>query len=153
MSKGVLLVVLAVTGFVALGGCGSPYVLRGKAIDGGFGSIMFVEADDAQLAQPGVAGVRIAVYRDAGRLNQTLFAAGHSDGRGGISIPLEGFGVGWMEEQWLIEAKRPGYETVQSVLRLPSANRDLRLLVTLTPGLSTPGQEGEDLWKEYERYR
>ncbi|MDY7108317.1 MAG: hypothetical protein SYC29_06735 [Planctomycetota bacterium] len=136
-----------------LSGCGSPYTLRGKAIDGGYGSIAFVEADDAQLGEPGVAGARIAVYRDGDRPNQALFATGRTDGRGGISIPLEGFGVGWMEEQWLIEVTRQGYETVRSVVTLPSAKRDLRLLITLTPGLSTPGEKGEDLWEEYKRYR
>jgi hypothetical protein len=149
----VFLAVLVAVSLGALNGCGSPYVLRGKAIDGGYGSITFVSAGDAQLAEPGLADVRIAVYRDAGRLNQALFATGRSNDGGEIGIPLEGFGVGWMEEQWLIEATRPGYETVQSVVTLPSAKRDFRLLITLTPGLSMPGEKREDLWEEYKRYR
>jgi hypothetical protein len=153
MYKGALLAACVAVYLGVLAGCGSPYVLRGKAIDAGYGSMTFVAADDVQLGEPGIAGVRVAVYRDANRLNQSLFATGHTDGRGELNIPLEGFGVGWMEEQWLIEVMRQGYETVQSVVTLPSAKRDLRLLITLTPGLSTPGQKREDLWDEYERYR
>ena len=153
MSRRTLLALLAMANLGILVGCGKPYVLQGKAISGGYGSIMFVPADDAQLTEPGVAYAGISIYRDANQLNQKLFATGRSDGLGEISIPLEGFGVGWMEEQWLIEVKKVGYETVQSVVTLPSAKQDLRILITLPPGIAIPAKQPEDLWEEYERYR
>ena len=153
MMKRILLVLWTVAGLCMLGGCGEPYVLRGKAISGGYGSLLFVGPDDEQLGQPGLAAASISIYRDANRPNQSLFATGRSDGLGEISIPLKGFGVGWMEEQWLVEVTKPGYETLQSVVTLPPAKHDRRILITLIPGLSVPPKQAEDLWEEYERYR
>jgi hypothetical protein len=153
MSRRILLALLAAASLGMLAGCGEPYVLRGKAISGGYGSIMFVPADDAQLAEGGVGQVNIAIYRDPNQLNQSLFATGRSNGFGEISIPMEGFGVGWMDEQWLIEVRKAGYEAVQSVVTLPSAKQDLRMLITLPPGISVPARQEEDLWEEYKRYR
>jgi hypothetical protein len=153
MLRRMFLVLWTVAGLCMLGGCGDPYVLRGKAISGGYGSVLFVGPDDAQLAELGLAAVSISVYRDANRPNQSLFATGRSDGVGEINIPLKGFGVGWMEEQWLIEVMKPGYETLQSVVTLPPAKHDRRILIMLVPGLSVPPKQAEDLWGEYERYR
>ena len=153
MMKRILLVLWTVAGLCMLGGCGEPYVLRGKAISGGYGSLLFVGPDDEQLGQPGLAAASISIYRDANRPNQSLFATGRSDGLGEISIPLKGFGVGWMEEQWLVEVTKPGYETLQSVVTLPPAKQDRRILITLTAGISMPPKRAEDLWEEYERYR
>jgi hypothetical protein len=153
MMKRILLALWTVAGLCMLGGCGEPYVLRGKAISGGYGSLLFVGPDDEQLREPGLAAASISIYRDANRLNQALFATGRSDGLGEITIPMKGFGVGWMEEQWLIEVTKPGYETLQSVVTLPPAKHDRRILITLIPGFSVPAKQAEDLWEEYERYR
>jgi len=136
-----------------LGGCGGSYVLDGRVVEGDFGSVAFVAGDDEQLlvGKP-VSGANISVYRDAGRLNQRLVATGRSDAAGRVSIPIDEFGTGWMEEQWMIEAFRSGYEPVQSTVVLPGKRQQRELLIVLAEGWAMPPQK-EDLWEEYERYR
>ena len=106
-----------------------------------------------QLEKEGVGDVSISVYRDATQLNQRLVATGRSDARGGIAIAIDEFGAGWMQEQWMIQAYRPGYEAIESLVTFPQAKENMRMLVILTEGWSPPPQEPEDLWEEYRKYR
>ncbi len=149
----VLNLVLAVAIMLILGGCGSGYMLQGRAVEGGYGTAMFVSADDDQLNTTPVAFAEVSLYRDAGRLNQALVAKGRSNGRGEISIAVEEFGAGWMEEQWLIQVVKSGYEMVESIVVLPRAKDEKRLLIVLSPGRSLTPPGSEDLWKEVDKYR
>ncbi len=136
-----------------LAGCGGGYLLQGKAVSGDFASVMFLPADDEMLASTGVGKARLTVYRDAGRPNQSLVATGISDGRGGVSISLDAFGAGWMQEQWLIEVVKPGFETIESIVTLPPAEQGMQMLIIMSPGQSLPPRGLDTLWDEAERYR
>ena len=146
-----LLMILAWT--FLLTGCGGGYVITGRVVEGGFGSAQFVKADDAELVEPGLPHASISVYRDANRPNQRLITKGRTNEHGMIEIPINEFGAGWMQETWLIEVVKHGYETVQTVIELPSSGKDMRLLVVLAPGVSVPPKKAEDLWEEYERFK
>jgi hypothetical protein len=136
----------------ALAGCGG-YVLRGSVVEGFAPDIRIVaDATASRSAQgSGVEGVRLSVYRDPGRLNQQLIATGTTAADGTFAIPISAFGAGWMEEQWLIEARRAGYLDVQSVLTLPAGSQ--RLIITTAPGAPGPARRDGDLMDEYERFR
>jgi hypothetical protein len=144
---------LTIVSMCFLAGCGGPYVIQGKAVEGAYSTLQFVTADDEQLAEAGVPFANISVYRDATRPNERLVTTGRSDGEGMIRIPVNEFGAGWMIEQWRIEVVRAGYETTQAVLTLPPAGEDRRLLIVLGPGVSVPPRKAEDLWEEYERFK
>jgi hypothetical protein len=136
-----------------LAGCAGGYALQGKVVEGDFAGVFFVDGDDEQLDEPGLGGARIEIYRDPDRPNRSLAATGRSDSRGEIDMTLDAFGAGWMDEQWLIEVIKPGFETVQQMVHLPSAGKKRRMLIMLSPGVSIQPEPREDLWEEYERYR
>lgn len=133
-----------------LAGCGG-YTLRGKVVRGSFNNIMVVQPDDEQLQQIGVGNVRIFVHRDPDRLNRELVATGVSGSDGTFNIPVGAFGAGWMTESWMIQAEGRGYHTVEQVIALPGS--DERLIITVMPGRSTPLQQQENLWEQYEEFR
>jgi hypothetical protein len=134
------------------GGC-SSYKIEGRVVRGSSSDLAFVSPDDPRLAHAGVSDATIAVDRDPGTLGRTNVATVKSDGGGRFSIPINAFGAGWMDEEWVIEAGRGGSETVKRVLRLPAAKDGRRLLIVLADGpVSVPvGQE--DLWEQYERFK
>jgi hypothetical protein len=153
MIRSVLRFTLAALAASLVGGCGGPYVLSGRAVEGGFAMAEFVEAGDEQLSGPGVAQASIKVYRDPTNPNRALIARGRSDSSGDFSMELDAFGAGWMEEHWLIEVVKPGYETIEQFVTLPPNERGRRLLVLMRPGTSIPPRDPNELWDEYERYR
>jgi len=152
-----LLAWIAIAGLSSgLVGCGTlgSYALEGKVVPGGMGMIGFVDEDDEQLRESGVGQATINVYRDGGKPNQRLVATGRSDRTGWVEISLDAFGAGWMEERWLIEVTRVGYETSGALVELPGKREGKRLLVVLMPGVSLPAEgRREDLWGEYERFK
>ena len=152
MNRTVLSGVLIALGFLPIG-CHSSYTLRGRAVEGEFSMLDFVGPHDEMLASPGIANAEVRIWRDPTRPNRSLVATERSRSDGGIAIPLSAFGAGWMEEQWLIEVVRPGYDTVSQLVTLPSPGSDERLLVILAEGASVQPTMPENLWEEYERYR
>jgi len=138
---------------VVLSGCATGYVLKGRAIEAGYTDVAVVPGSDDRLdkAGGGIEGVRIRVHRDPGHLNQQLVATGRTSANGSFAIPIDAFGAGWMDEQWLIQVERSGFRSGAMTLRLPTGDR--RLLVTMSPGTSTPHEDKEDLWEQYERYK
>ena len=134
-------------------GCGSDYVLRGQAVEGEWGSVLFVGPDDGELDGAPVAHADVALYRDPTRPSRTLIASGRTDGAGRIAMPLSVFGAGWMAEQWLVEVVKPGYETIQQMVTLPRAKDGKIMLIVLRPGVSSPPEQPEDLWEEFRRFR
>lgn len=131
-------------------GCGG-YVLTGRAVAGSTSDLAFVTGDDPRLDEKGVSGVHIVVERNPGSLGSQVVASGMTDGEGRFTIPVGEFGAGWMDEQWGIQAVKPGYQTSQATLGL-SGTKSLRLLVFMLPGFSEDPQR-EDLLEQYERYR
>jgi hypothetical protein len=144
-----------------LAGCGG-YALTGKVVPGPLSMAAVVTDTDTRLNDRGVKGGRIVLYRDPTSLGRQKVGEFMADGDGGFTIQLSDFGAGWMDEQWLIRAERPGFARAESLVRLPSKPADRRLLVTLapmSPGAGTTGVEITDPWHDddlmgqYERYK
>jgi len=145
----ILLSVLAVQS-----GCGG-YRIEGVVQRGDYGDLFFVDraATERDSAET-ISGAEIRLHRDAGRPNQRLVATGRSDDNGRVVLALEQFGAGWMEEQWLIQVMRRGYETIERVVTLPPASRKQRLMILLREGRSeAPGSGRPDPMEDFERFR
>lgn len=142
--------VVILTGVCLASGCG--YSIQGRVITGSYSSMGFVGSDDPGLAKTGVDAVRITLERDPTKPNRAMIAEIVSGPDGRFSLPVDAFGAGWMDEEWLIRASRPGYEAVESILRLPSGKQ--RLLIRLSPGNSVgTGREDsvEEMLKQFDR--
>ena len=152
----VLLVALLVLATLALPACqNSAYVLRGRVVDGVLGDVAFVTPDTGLLTTPGVgvASANIVIHRDAGRPNQRRIATGRSGADGEFSIPIGEFGVGWMQESWLIQIVKPGYERLEVMVDLPSSGQNLRTLITLRTGYTAPSNQPSNPWDDYEKFK
>ena len=136
-----------------LGGCGSSYLLQGRAVRGSSPTMDFVSADSDELKGRGLRGVKLEVYRDPTSLGSEVVARGRTDAAGNFSIPVSAFGAGWMSEQWRITAVRPGFETAEAILSLPSGKENQRLLIMMNEGTSIAPKRPDDLWGEYERFK
>ncbi len=143
---------LALAALLSAGtGC-SSYVIRGTVIHGVYSDMSFVEPDDPRLKETPVSGVRVSVERDPDKLSRSLAGTDLSDTNGRFAVHVDAFGAGWMDEQWLIHAFKPGYSTASAMHELRPRHKEMRLLVTMTPGASSnPIQD--DLIEQYERYK
>ncbi len=134
-----------------LSGC-SSYVLQGKVIAGPISHMAFVGADDNRLGESGMDGVRVTLRRDPGRLSTHLVASAITDLNGNFSLAVDELGAGWMEEEWLLVARKPGFQNAIWQQRLTMKHPKMQLLVTMTPGYSEPDRH-EDLMDQYEQFR
>ena len=134
-----------------LSGCNS-YVLHGKVIAGPISHMAFVGADDNRLGEVGMSGVQVTLRRDPGRLSTQLVASAMTDLDGNFSLAVNELGAGWMEEAWLLVARKPGFENATWQHRLTMKHPEMPLLVTMTPGYSEPDRH-EDLMDQYEQFR
>ena len=141
---GVILVWLACTV-----GC-STYVLRGTVVQGEFAAMTFVNPGDPRLSDSPIINVRISVDRDPDTLGRQMVGTDLTDARGRFMIPLDQFGAGWMDEEWLIRAFKPGYESTDSKMRL-DRYEDQRLLIMMPAGVSV--KPSEDWREQYEKFR
>lgn len=133
------------------GGCAS-YTLEGRVVRGDFGDVMFVDPDrDPYAEAPGIPGVAIRVIRDPDRLSRKVAAGGRSGPSGDLSIPIGEFGAGWMQELWLVQASRAGYETVEQIVAFPSGRK--RVVIVMRDGESTELRTLDPLREEFERHR
>ena len=142
---------LLVSTAAGLSGC-SSYVLHGKVIAGPIGHMAFVGADDNRLGEAGMGGVRVTLRRDPGRLSTHLVASATTDLDGNFSLVVDELGAGWMEEAWLVVARKPGFQNATWQQRLTMKHPEMHLLVTMTPGYSEPDRH-EDLMDQYEQFR
>ncbi|MEE8154557.1 MAG: carboxypeptidase-like regulatory domain-containing protein [Phycisphaerales bacterium] len=142
---------LLVSTAAGLSGC-SSYVLHGKVIAGPISHMAFVGADDNRLGEAGIDGVQVTVRRDPGRLSTQLVASAITDLDGNFSLAVDELGAGWMEEEWLLVARKPGFQNATWQQRLTMKHPKLQLLVTMTPGYSEPDRH-EDLMDQYEQFR
>ena len=134
-----------------LSGCNS-YVLQGKVIAGPISHMAFVGADDDRLGEAGMSGVRVTLRRDPGRLSTQLVASAITDLDGNFSLAVHELGAGWMEEAWLLVARKSGLQNATWQQRLTMKHPKMQLLVTMTPGYSEPDRH-EDLMDQYEQFR
>jgi hypothetical protein len=90
-------------------------------------------------------------------MNRAVAARATSDSSGRFELEVDGFGAGWMEETWLLRARRNGFETVEQEVDLPSDPKGRVMLLRLPRGRSRPFSEPEssrrilDEVREHER--
>ena len=148
-----LIVVLVVVAGLLMPGCGSGYVIQGKAIRGEYSSVTFVHPDDSRLQDPGMAGVRVFLFRDPSSLGRELVATASSDARGNFILPINTFGAGWLIEQWLVHTYRPETQSVESILTLPKQGTNLKMLITLGRGVAVMPRMSDELMQQYEKFK
>lgn len=135
---------------------GCSYRLEGRAIEG-FASAAVVREGDEGTRASGLPGVTVELVRDAGSMNRAVAARATSDSSGRFELEVDGFGAGWMEETWLLRARRNGFETVEQEVDLPSDPKGRVMLLRLPRGRSRPFSEPEssrrilDEVREHER--
>lgn len=148
-----LIVVLVAAAGLLMPGCGSGYVIQGKAIRGDYSSVTFVHPDDSRLQDPGMADVRVFLFRDPSSLGRELVATASSDDRGNFIIPINTFGAGWLVEQWLVHTYRPGTQSAESILTLPKRDTNLKMLITLGRGVAVMPRMTDELLQQYEKFK
>ena len=141
---------LLVSTAAGLTGC-SSYVIQGKVVVGPVSSMTFVSPDDTRLGEAGMSDVRVTLRRDPDRLSTRVVASVTTDGDGKFSLDVNELGAGWMEEQWLLAARKPRFENAMWKQRLTMKHGKMRLLVTMTPGYSDPDPH-EDLMDQYDQF-
>ena len=132
---------LALAVSLALPGC--AYRLDGKVVDG-FSGVSIGRADDPDARKSGIGGATVELVREPDTMNRTVAARATSDDAGRFTLEVNGFGAGWMEEQWQIRVRRSGFETIETDLQLPREPKDRLAIVTMARGKSRPFREPEN---------
>jgi hypothetical protein len=147
-----LLAILSLLIFAfALPGCG--YTLYGKVLRGDSSAIDLLHDIDQRHKQPGLANVEIVVRRNPKDPNPERVGRTRTDAAGNFSMSIKEFGAGWMEEQWLVQARLPEYQNASAVMKLPARNSKWGLLITLAPGTATPLDTHEEITEDFERFK
>lgn len=132
---------------------GGGYQLQGRVIAGEYSAITIVDADDPRLLEgDGLSGVTLHVQLDPGQLKRRSLARGTTMGDGSFALPIDLIGAGTFHHDIGVFARRSGRDPATGYFRMPS--RSKRLLVVMTRGTDTDlGEEPEDLYGQYERFR
>jgi hypothetical protein len=123
----------------------------------GFGGASVVREGDEEARKSGIPGVTIELVRDAGTMNRAVAARATSDSSGRFELEIDGFGAGWMQEPWLLRARRNGFETVEQEVDLPGDPKGRVMVLGMARGKSRPFREPEssrrilDEVREYDR--
>lgn len=136
---------------LSLGGC-NAYVLQGQVVRGAASAVELVYAGDERLSAPPVGGVQVRVTRDPLTMNRKLAGSARTDAGGDFTIIMDGFGTGWMQEQWLVQAVAPGHQNAETMMELPAKNSKWRVLITLAPGVSEPIRDS-DIMEDLEQFK
>ena len=141
---------LLVSAAAGLTGC-SSYVIQGKVVAGPVSFMTFVAQDDIRLDEAGMSDVRVTLRRDPDRLSTHVAASVTTGGDGKFSLSVNELGAGWMEEQWLLVARKPRFQNAMWKQRLTMKHGKMRLLVTMAPGYSDPDPH-ENLMDQFEQF-
>lgn len=135
------LALIPLAGALVLAGCG--YRLDGRVVDG-FSGVSIGRADDPDARKSGIEGATVELVREPDTMNRAVAARATSDSSGRFTLEVNGFGAGWMEEQWLIRVRRSGFETIETDVQLPREPKDRLAIVTMARGKSRPFREPEN---------
>ena len=138
-------------GALAAGGCGG-YGLYGKVVRGEVSDVELLYATDPRLDAQGIPNAEVLVHRDPDSLGRYVAGRDRTGTTGDFTILMDEFGAGWMQEEWLVQASKAGYQNAEMVMKLPAKSSKWRLLITLAPGAAAP-VEAEDLMEDLERFR
>lgn len=132
---------------------GGGYALQGRIIRGDYSAVTIVEADDPRLASgQGIPGVAMHLQHNPGQLNRRTLIRGSSGGDGSFSLPVDLVGAGVFQHDVGLFVRRQGYEPATGYFRLPPKSK--RVLIILNHGTDRDlGEDGENLYDEYERFR
>lgn len=147
----VLIGCLATIVMVSLTGCGSsPYVLRGRVLEGTGVQVTEVSKRDPRMRRDGNltgSGAVVSLTLDPDSLNAQRLPQAIADREGFFEVPVRATGAGLLLYDIRVIVQRGGSVTADDVLPLP--NRGRRLFVTLPPGTSKPPDaEKPDLIQE-----
>jgi hypothetical protein len=136
---------------LALPGCG--YTLKGKVLRGDASNVDLMHDIDQRYKQQGMANVEVVVRRNPKDPNPELIGRTRTDAFGNFSMSIKEFGAGWMEEQWLVQARLAGHQNASAVMKLPAKDSKWGLLITLAPGTETPLDMHEEIMEDVERFK
>ncbi len=136
---------------IALGGC-NAYMIQGKVVRGESSGVALVYEGDERLDLPGVPNAEVRIVREPTNPNRHLVGQAHSGPSGEITVIMDEFGTGWMEETWLVQSQAGGFQNAETMMQLPSKGTKWRLLITLAPGASEPFRD-DDLMEDLERFK
>ena len=143
-----------------LPGCSKPYTLQGRVVKSEYPMAEFIDQvkrDPEAIPGFGIPNARIEIVRDPRSLGRKVVSTGKSDADGIFVVPIDAFGAGWMEEEWLFRCTHPNYPMLELFGELPSIDRE-RILVFelgLSGGPGTGGRpldEQERIQRELDRY-
>lgn len=117
-------------------GC-QPYTLRGKVIAGDESAVRIIDADDPALTAigPPIDEASVEITLDPRSLGRETLARTQTDPDGTFEAPLDRLGMGVLEYEIGVVARKQGRNPAQEFLDPPSP--DKRLLITLAPGQDT----------------
>ena len=157
--RALLAVAWVALAFVALslvaGLAGCSYRLEGKVIDG-FSGARVARTGDPEERKGGIPGASVELVRDASTMNRAVAARATSGPDGRFELEVDGFGAGWMEEEWQVRVRRSGSENVEQGIGLPGSAKDRLLIIGMSRGKSRPFRDPEgtrsiiDQAKQYE---
>ena len=121
---------------------GCSYRLEGRVVEG-HGGASVVRSGDDEARKSGIPGVTVELVRDASTMNRAVASRATSDASGRFELEVDGFGAGWMQEQWLLRARRNGFETVEQEVDLPGDPKGRVMVLGMVRGRSRPFREPE----------
>lgn len=153
IARAIRLVVLACAA-IALPACsGGGYELKGRVISGDYSAVIVVDADDPRLSEgDGVTGVTLHVQLNPGELKRRSLARSTSGADGDFSLPIDLIGAGVFHHDIGVFARRQGRDPASGYFRMPHSSK--RVLIVMNRGTDRDlGEEPDDLYEDYERFR
>ena len=144
MAYGMRKAAWAILGLVAMLATGCQYRLQGVVQEGSSPGVEVVDQSDPRLEPKGYglpdAVVEISVDPEAAWPKRMTPVK--TDGQGRFSVPIDVFGVNWMEYKLGVLVHHPHYRPQWMVMEVPKGKQ--RVLVQMTPGPDV-GRPGSDV--------
>lgn len=141
---------LAAASIVSVTAC-SGYSMSGRVVEGDFGSISFIAAGASDELEVPIEGATVSLIRDPESLGREEVARATTRADGSFLMPVEAFGAGYLQEQWLVRVRHPQYQIVESFTGLPKEDSGLELLVIMPQG--APVDSNDNLMEQYDQFR
>ena len=133
--------------------CGCGYTLRGKVVRGETSAVEIVHEIDPRYKVSGINGAEVIVRRDPKSINPEMVGRDRSGSEGEFTIRIGEFGAGWMEEEWLVQARLTGFQNASALTKFPEKGSKWRLLITLAPGTAAPLDAREEIQQDIEKFK
>jgi len=126
---------------------GCQYRLEGVVQEGETPGVSVVDKSDPRLEPKGygLADAVVEISVDPEAAWPKRMTPVRTDGQGRFSVPIDVFGVNWMEYKLGVLVHHPHYRPQWMVMEVPSG--DKRVLVQMSPGPDV-GRPGSDIIKD-----